>query len=122
MRAFVHWRASRPCRPRTCARKSKRGLPGKLRRACGAGLGKDRPVSRTEESNGRRAAGLCLAGRCSLTGKYASRNLAVQGRPGYRRILQSPWFLIFYRVDETRKLVEIARVWEAHQDPDAFRL
>jgi plasmid stabilization system protein ParE len=50
------------------------------------------------------------------------RGLVVQGRPGYRRILQRPWFLIFYRIDETQRLVEIARVWDARQDPDAFRL
>jgi plasmid stabilization system protein ParE len=48
--------------------------------------------------------------------------LAVQGRPGYRRILHRPWFLIFYRIDETRRLVEIARVWDARQDPDMFAL
>ena len=50
------------------------------------------------------------------------RGLAVQGRPGYRRILHRPWFLIFYRIDETRRLVEIARVWDARQDPDMFAL
>ena len=50
------------------------------------------------------------------------RGLAVQERSGYRRILHRPWFLIFYRIDEARRLVEIARVWDARQDPDTFRL
>jgi len=50
------------------------------------------------------------------------RGLAVQARPGYRRILHRPWFLIFYRIEEARRLVEIARVWDARQDPDAFHL
>jgi plasmid stabilization system protein ParE len=51
-----------------------------------------------------------------------NRGLAVRKRPGYRRILHRPWFLIFYRVDEARRLVEVARIWDARQDPDAFRL
>jgi plasmid stabilization system protein ParE len=51
-----------------------------------------------------------------------NRGLAVQERPRYRRILHRPWFLIFYRIDEARRIVEIARVWDARQDPDAFRL
>lgn len=50
------------------------------------------------------------------------RGLAVKRRPGYRRILHRPWFLIFYRVDEERRLVEVARIWDARQDPDALRL
>jgi plasmid stabilization system protein ParE len=49
------------------------------------------------------------------------RGLAVKKRPGYRRILHRPWFLIYYRVDEARQLVEVARIWDARQDPDAFR-
>ncbi|HXB01528.1 MAG TPA: type II toxin-antitoxin system RelE/ParE family toxin [Opitutaceae bacterium] len=50
------------------------------------------------------------------------RGLAVQERPGYRRILHRPWFLIFYRIDEARRLVEVARIWDARQDPDTFSL
>jgi plasmid stabilization system protein ParE len=65
---------------------------------------------------------------CSLVddaislGSLPRRGVAVQGRPGYRRILRRPWFLIFYRIDETRRLVEIARIWDARQDPDMFTL
>ena len=50
------------------------------------------------------------------------RGLAVHDRSGYRRILHRPWFLIFYRIDEARRLVEVARIWDARQDPDTFRL
>jgi plasmid stabilization system protein ParE len=49
------------------------------------------------------------------------RGLAFQGRPGYRRILYRPWFLIFYRIDEAQRLVEVVRIWDARQDPDTFR-
>ncbi|HXN45170.1 MAG TPA: type II toxin-antitoxin system RelE/ParE family toxin, partial [Bryobacteraceae bacterium] len=50
------------------------------------------------------------------------RGVAFQQRPEYRRILHRPWYLIFYRIDETRRLVEVARIWDARQDPDTFRL
>jgi plasmid stabilization system protein ParE len=46
----------------------------------------------------------------------------VRNRSGYRRIVHRPWFLIFYRVDETQRLVEVARVWDARQDPAALEL
>jgi plasmid stabilization system protein ParE len=47
---------------------------------------------------------------------------AVHARPGYRRVLQRPWFVIFYRVDETRQWIEIVRIWDARQDPALFAL
>ena len=50
------------------------------------------------------------------------RGVAVHERTGYRRILHRPWFLIFYRIDEDRRLVEVARIWDARQDPDTFHL
>ena len=50
------------------------------------------------------------------------RSVAVQERPGYRRILLRPWFLIFYRIEETRNSVEIARSWDVRKDPDTFHL
>ena len=50
------------------------------------------------------------------------RGVAVRGRPGYRRILHRPWFLIFYRINETRHSIEIVRIWDARQDPAMFAL
>jgi plasmid stabilization system protein ParE len=50
------------------------------------------------------------------------RGMVVQGRPGYRRVLHQPWFVIFYRINEAQQLVEIVRIWDARQDPGAFRL
>jgi plasmid stabilization system protein ParE len=48
------------------------------------------------------------------------RGVEVRDRPGYRRILHWPWFLIFYRINEERRFVEIVRVWDARQDPAMF--
>jgi plasmid stabilization system protein ParE len=50
------------------------------------------------------------------------RGVEVRGRPGYRRILHRPWFLIFYRVNEARHSIEIVRIWDARQDPATFAL
>lgn len=50
------------------------------------------------------------------------RGLAVKGRPGYRRILHRPYFVIFYRVDDARALVEVVRIWDGRQDPNSLRL
>ena len=51
-----------------------------------------------------------------------NRGVAVRGRPGYRRLLHRPWYLIFYRINEAQHLVEIVRIWDARQDPAMFAL
>lgn len=50
------------------------------------------------------------------------RGRPIHSRPGYRRILHRPWFLIFYRVDESRGLVEVVRFWDARQDPSLLTI
>ncbi len=50
------------------------------------------------------------------------RGLAVKDRTSFRRILHRHYFLIFYRIVEERRLVEIARIWDARQDPARFTL
>ena len=65
--------------------------------------------------------GYALVDDALLLANLPRRGVAFQARPEYRRILHRPWFLIFYRIDETRRLVEVARIWDARQDPDTFR-
>jgi plasmid stabilization system protein ParE len=50
------------------------------------------------------------------------RGVAIRSRPGYRRILQRPWFLIFYRIIDAPQRVEIVRIWDARQNPAALEL
>ncbi len=45
------------------------------------------------------------------------RGVAVPERPSCRRTFHPPWFLIFYRVDETTRTVCILRFWDARNDP-----
>ena len=50
------------------------------------------------------------------------RGLAVPERPGYHRILHRPWFLIYYHVDDTARVIEIIRIWDARQNPSGLNL
>jgi plasmid stabilization system protein ParE len=50
------------------------------------------------------------------------RGVAVQARPGLRRLAHPSYYLIFYRVDETRRLVEVVRFWDGRQDPALLNL
>jgi plasmid stabilization system protein ParE len=50
------------------------------------------------------------------------RGVIVRSRPGYWRIVHKPRFLIFYHIDEARRVVEIARIWDVRQDPAGFNL
>jgi plasmid stabilization system protein ParE len=50
------------------------------------------------------------------------RGAPVRGRAGWRRILHRPWFVIFFRVDDAQRQVEVARFWDARQDPELLKL
>ena len=50
------------------------------------------------------------------------RGVTVKGRDEYRRILHRPWFLIYYRINETGRLIEVVRIWDARKDPAGFEL
>ena len=46
----------------------------------------------------------------------------VAGRAEYRRILHKPWFLIYFRINESFQLIEVVRIWDARQDPTTLML
>ena len=66
--------------------------------------------------------GLKLVETLFSLAEFPHRGVVVHGRPGYRRILHRPWFLVFYRIDEPGQTVEIVRIWDARQDPAMFAL
>lgn len=45
------------------------------------------------------------------------RGMAVPERPGYRRLFQPKWYLIFYQVDDATQTVSIVRLWDVRNDP-----
>jgi plasmid stabilization system protein ParE len=51
-----------------------------------------------------------------------NRGAVVQARPGVRKLAHRPYHLIFHRVDESRRLVEIARFWDGRQDPSLLKM
>ena len=77
-------------------------------------------AQKTPEAAQRLGLGL-VATIFSLT-ELPRRGVPVRDRPGYRRILHKPWFLIFYRLDEPGHWIEIARIWDARRDPAGFTL
>jgi plasmid stabilization system protein ParE len=49
------------------------------------------------------------------------RGTAVRNRPGVRK-LSHRYYLIFYRVTEETRLVEIVRIWDGRQNPSELVL
>ncbi len=50
-------------------------------------------------------------------GSLPRRGGRVIGRPGVLKLVRLPYHDIFYRIDETKRLVEILRFWDGRQDP-----
>jgi len=38
------------------------------------------------------------------------------------RVIQRPWFLIYYRVDDSARTIEVTRIWDTRQNPADFSL
>lgn len=49
------------------------------------------------------------------------RGTAVQRRPSLRK-LSHRYYLIFYQVTESTRLVEIVRIWDGRQNPSGLTL
>ncbi|HRG56728.1 MAG: type II toxin-antitoxin system RelE/ParE family toxin [Opitutaceae bacterium] len=48
---------------------------------------------------------------------FPCRGRVVAFRPGFRRIAVPPHYAIFYRVNESSHLVEIATIWDGRRNP-----
>lgn len=66
--------------------------------------------------------GHALVDRALSVGAMPHMGAQVRERPHVRRIIHRPWFLIYYRVDDTAQVVEIVRIWDARQNPAGFGL
>jgi plasmid stabilization system protein ParE len=66
--------------------------------------------------------GNTLVDRALLLGTHPHLGASVHERPGVRRLVHKPWIVIYYRVDFERRTVEIARIWDARQNPEALRV
>jgi plasmid stabilization system protein ParE len=52
---------------------------------------------------------------------FPNRGAAVRRRPGLRK-LSHRYYLIFYQVNETARIVEIVRIWDGRQNPSGLIL
>lgn len=50
-----------------------------------------------------------------------SRGVPVRGRPGLRKVAHR-YYLVFFRLHEAARLVEIVRVWDGRQNPTELEL
>ena len=50
-------------------------------------------------------------------GSLPRRGGLVIGRPGVLKLVHLPYHVIFYRINEKKRLVEILRFWDGRQDP-----
>lgn len=66
--------------------------------------------------------GHALVDRAISVGVTPHMGAPVHKRPHVRRIIYRPWFLIYYHVDDAAQVVEIARIWDARQNPAEFSL
>lgn len=81
-------------------------------------------VSFVAENNSEAAGriGNALVDRALMLGEHPHLGAPVLDRPGVRRLFHRPWVVIYYRVDSVRQTVEIARFWDARQNPDSLRV
>jgi len=66
--------------------------------------------------------GHALVDRALSVGAMPHLGSPVRERRDVRRILHRPWFLIYYRIDDASRAIEIVRIWDARQNPAGFRL
>lgn len=66
--------------------------------------------------------GHALVDRALFVGTMPHMGTPVHERSSVRRVIHRPWFLIYYRVDEAVRMVEIIRIWDARQNPADFSL
>jgi hypothetical protein len=104
MSASDRWKPSQGCRWKRSGEKLQHGLPGSLRSPSRSRFGANRQIPRAERiaAAAERLGYALLDDALSLT-HLPGRGVAVRGRPGYRRILHRPWFLLYYRIDEEQR-------------------
>src|SRR2546423_894224 len=65
--------------------------------------------------------GMSLLDRAEALAQFPERGRNVRRRPGVRKLVRAP-YLIFYRVDESRRCVDVLRFWHGAQNPRGLQL
>lgn len=77
-------------------------------------------LARKSVSPGERI-GLEIVGVIFSLDELPARGAPVRGRPGLRKAVHRH-YLVFYRLHEAARLVEIVRVWDGRLDPAGLEL
>jgi len=65
--------------------------------------------------------GHALVDSCIALGTMPRIGPSLRDRPEVRRIFHKPWFIIYYRIVEVSSVIEIIRIWDGRQNPEALR-
>ena len=65
--------------------------------------------------------GRSLLNQAESLAQFPERGGNVRRRPGVKKLVRAP-YLILYRVDDTRRCVDVLRFWHGAQDPRGLQL
>jgi plasmid stabilization system protein ParE len=65
--------------------------------------------------------GLSLVDLAETLAQFPERGGNVRSRPGVKKLVRTP-YLIFYRVDNARRCIDVLRFWHGAQNPRSLQL
>lgn len=65
--------------------------------------------------------GMALLDRTAALAQFPERGGNVRRRPGVKKLVRTP-YLIFYRIDNSRRCVDVLRFWHRAQNPRGLKL
>ena len=65
--------------------------------------------------------GMSLLDQAESLAQFPERGGNVRRRPGVKKLVRAP-YLIFYRVDNARRCVDVLRFWHGAQNPQSLQL
>jgi toxin ParE1/3/4 len=65
--------------------------------------------------------GMSLLDHAETLAQFPERGGNVRSRPGVKKLVRAP-YLIFYRVDNARRCVDVLRFWHGAQNPHSLQL
>jgi plasmid stabilization system protein ParE len=74
-----------------------------------------------KDSQAANLLGMLLLELAETLAQFPERGTNVRRRPGVRKLVRAP-YLIFYRVDNVRRCVDVLRFWHGAQNPRGLQL
>lgn len=109
MSAYTRLPRSLPCLRAISAARSRDGLPIVFSRQAGRDLEAIVRFLAQKNPSAAERIGLSLVDAALMLTTLPRRGALVRGRGEWRRVFHRPWVIIFFRIDESRRVVEVAR-------------